>query len=291
MNTTVTAPHISAILPEHLPEVGAFLHENLNRRFSAERWIASLTHRWAAVAPNHGMQLRDGERLVGVFCAIYADQVIDGREERFCNPHSWCVLESHRHHSIGLILRLIRQPGYHFTMFTPNPKVTEVFRGLKFKDLDTRLLVYPNLPSLSALAGDAFVATKPTQIAAKLRGTALAEYEAHRSIPWLRFAAFGRGNEACLAIYKPVKLKRLPCAWLMHVSDPALFERHGAVLRQYLLLRQGFASTRIEQRWLPGNAKPLAYAMQRRQPKLYLSKTLGDAQIRDIYSELMSLDV
>lgn len=290
-STTAAAPKVSPILAEHLPEVGDFLHENLNRRFTAQRWIASLTHPWATAAPNYGMQLRDGERLVGVFCAIYSDQVVDGREERFCNPHSWCVLESHRRHGIGLILQIIRQPGYHFTMFTPNPKVTEVFRGLKFKDLDDRLLVYPNLPSWQALRGGHFASSDPAQIAARLQGTALAEYEAHRNIPWLRFAAFGRDGDACLAIYKPVRLKRLPCAWVMHISSADGFERHGALLRHHLLLRHGFAGMRIEQRWLVPGARPLALRMQRRQPKLFMSKTLGDAAIRDVYSELMSLDV
>ena len=290
MTTPAAAPKVSPIQAEHLPEVGEFLHQNLNQRFTAQRWIESLTHPWAAAPPNCGTQLRDGERLVGVFCAIYSDQLIDGKVERFCNPHSWCVLESHRRHSIGLILRIIRQSGYHFTMFTPNPKVTEVFRGLKFKDLDDRLLVYPNLPSWQALRSGAFAVSRPDEIAARLNGTALAEYEAHRSIPWLRFAAFGRGDDACLAIYKPVRLKRLPIAWVMHVSSAASFERHGGLLRQHLLT-QSFVGMRIEQRWLESGGRPWALVIQRRQPKLFLSKTLADAQIRDVYSELMSLDV
>lgn len=285
---------VEPIRSADLPAVGSFLHEHLNRRFSPERWIGSLTHRWAPEPPNHGMLLRDGDRLVGVLCAIYSEQTIDGRVERFCNPHSWCVLESHRRHGIGLVLRIIRQPGYHFTMFTPNPKVTEVFRGLKFKDLDDRLLVYANLPSWRAALGAGFATSEPATIETRLTGTALAEYEAHRDIPWLRFTAFGRGSEAVLAIYKPVRLKRLPCAWLMHVSDPAGFERHGALLRHHLLLRHGFAFTRMEQRWLaplgPGQRR-LAMSMRRHQPKLFLSASLGDAQVRDVYSELMSLDV
>ena len=95
---------VTTIQEEHLPEVGQFLHENLNQRFSAERWISSLTHPWSAERPNLGMQLRDGDRLVGVFCAIYSDQVIDGKVERFCNPHSWCVLETHRRQGIGFAL-------------------------------------------------------------------------------------------------------------------------------------------------------------------------------------------
>jgi len=285
-----TAPKVSPITAEHLAEVGQFLHENLNRRFTPQRWVESVTHPWAADAPNYGMQLRDGDRLVGVFLAIYSDQTIGGRTERFCNPHSWCVLESHRRHGIGLVLQLVRQPGYHYTMFTPNPKVTEVFRGLKFKDLDNWMRVYPNLPSWRAFAPGRFAVSAPEEIAARLSGTALAEYQAHRDIPWLRFAAFGDAGQASLAIYKPIRLKRLPVAWVMHLSDPARFPTQGGLLRQHLLL-QGFAGLRIEERWLPAGSAGLSLRMQRGQPKLFQSKTLADAQMRDVYSELMSLDV
>ena len=279
------------IQAEHLPAVGAFLHENLNARFSAQRWIESLTHPWAAEVPNYGMQLLEGGRIVGVFCAIYSDQVIRGQVERFCNPHSWCVLESHRRHSIGLILQIIRQPGYHFTMFTPNPKVAEVFRGLKFKDLDKHMLLYPNLPTWQALRPGSFAVSAPQQIEARLSGQALAEYQAHRSIPWLRFAAFGDKQDACLAIYKPVRVKRLPVAWVMHLSRSDTFERLGGLLRQHLLLRHGFAGMRAEARWFSPAAARGAHTMERQQPKLFMSKTLAEADIHDVYSELMSLDV
>jgi hypothetical protein len=285
------APKPVPIHAEHLPAVGAFLHENLNRRFSAQRWIESLTHPWAADAPNFGMQLLEDGRIVGVFCAIYSDQVIRGQVERFCNPHSWCVLESHRRHSIGLILQIIRQPGYHFTMFTPNPKVAEVFRGLKFKELDNRMLLYPNLPSWQAVRTGSFAVSAPAAIEAHLSGQPLAEYLAHRSIPWLRFAAFGDGQDACLAIYKPVRVKRLPVAWVMHVSSSAAFERLGCLLRQHLLLRHGFLGMRIEARWLSAAAEHSAHTMASRQPKLFLSNSLAQSDIQDVYSELMSLDV
>ena len=43
-----------------LPDVGRFLHENLNRKISPDAWAGSLSHRWAAEQPNHGMQLRAG---------------------------------------------------------------------------------------------------------------------------------------------------------------------------------------------------------------------------------------
>lgn len=288
--TPAPAVRVQTIQAADLPAVGRFLHENLNRRFSAEQWVSSVTHRWSADVPNHGMQLLEDGRVVGVFLAIYSDQVVDGRVERFCNPHSWCVLDSHRRHGISLVLQLVRQKGYHFTMFTPNPKVAEVFRGLKFKDLDATQWTWLNLPSPAALRPGSFAVTDATSIEARLSGVALDEYRAHRDIPWLRFAAFGQGSASCLAIYKVIRWKRTQCAWLLHVSDPHLFMQHGGLLRTHLLRAHGLLTSRIEGRWLP-SAPRGAFSTPRTQAKLFQSASLSDGKIRDVYSELMSLDI
>ena len=281
---------ISAIQENHLPQVGKFLHDNLNSRFSTERWISSLTHGWAQSSPNYGMQLLDGDSLVGVFCAIYSDQVIDGRLERFCNPHSWCVLETHRGHGIGLVLHLVKQTGYHFTMFTPNPKVAEVFLGLKFKNLDDRQYRCVNTPSVAALRAGSFAESRRDHIAEHLRGQDLLDFAAHRDIPWLNFVVFGDGADVCWVIYKRARWKRLPAAWVMYVSDALVFSRLDGLLRSHLLLKHGLLTIKVEARWLI-SAPALAWNETRTQPKLFLSKTLGPGQIRDVYSELMSLDV
>ncbi len=281
---------ISPIQAEHLTHVGQFLHENLNSRFSAERWVSSLTHAWATARPNYGMQLRDEDRLVGVFCAIYSDQVVQGRLEHFCNPHSWCVLESHRRHGIGLVLNIIKQPGFHYTMFTPNPKVAEVFLGLKFKNLDDRQYRCLNAPDFSVLRRSAFIESTPEGIATRLRGQDLIDFEAHRTIPWLSFVAFGAGEEVCWVIYKPARWKRLPAARIMYVSNPDAFNRHNGKLRRHLLQQNGMLTMKIEARWL-SSAPSFSWNEKRTQPKLFFSKTLDQAQIVDLYSELMSLDV
>jgi hypothetical protein len=91
------------ILEADLGEVGQFLNAHLSQRIAPKAWSESLTAPLGCqLQPNYGMQLLEDGRIVGVFCAIYSDQVIKGQVERFCNPHSWCVLESHRRHSIGL---------------------------------------------------------------------------------------------------------------------------------------------------------------------------------------------
>jgi hypothetical protein len=238
------------------------------------------------------MQLRDGTTLVGAMLAVYSDQTIDGRTERFCNPHSWCVLPDYRNHGIGLVLHLIKQPGYHLTMLTPNPKVAQIFRGLRFKDLDDRLVVFPNVPSPAALLPGRFAETDPERIAQRLapKPDVLRDFELHRDIRWLRFLAFGAGSDVCLIAYKDSTWKKLPSARIIHVSNPDALERHRGVMQTKLFFKHAMVTSRVEARFL-SRVPPLAYRTKRTQAKLFMSRTLKDSQIRDFYSELVALDV
>lgn len=285
MSITITAIDNAA-----LGDVGRFLHHNVNRQISPEAWVGSLIHPWCDARPNFGFQLRDGEMLTGVFCAIYSDQNIDGRTERFCNPHSWCVLSDYRNHSLGLALALIKQRGYHFTMLTPNPKVAEIFIRLGFKRMDEGVVVLPNFPSPIAAVGAHIAESDHNLIARRLSGHVLRDFEAHREIPWLAFLAFGKGDDVCLIAYKIGRWKRLPCARILHISDPAAFDRHLHVMRNCLLLRHGLLVSRAEARFLSREPR-IACSERRTQPKLFLSSTLKDSQIGDLYSELVALDL
>ena len=268
-----------------LDEVGQFLHERLGRRFSKQAWIDSLQQRWAHVSSNLGAHLRSEGRVVGVLCAIYSEQVIAGNTEKVCNPHSWVVDEPYRNHSIGLLLALLRQRGWHFTMFTPNPKVAQVFAGLRFRVMDDTLFYLPNLP-----APRGGVVTEPVAIKALLEGAALRDYEAHAHLPWLHFAAFGPKGDACLVVYKLTRWKRMPCAQLLHVSDAGAMQRHGHRLRSHLLMKHRATFTRVEGRLL-AEAPRLAIRSVRLMPKMVLSQTLQDNQVTDLYSELVALDL
>lgn len=278
---------VSPIVREDLLSVGQFLNEHLNRRISPEQWVASVTHDWADARPNFGVKLSDGDRLVGVFLAIYSDQSIRGRTERVCNPHTWCVLKEYRSKAVGLAAALVKQPGYHFSMLTPNPNVEAVFRFMKFRELDTRLSIFPNLPGLSgvrAVSGD-------DAIRASLRGDTLQDYERHADIPWLRHAVLEAPDGArCWIVHKPRVWKKLPCADLLHVSDPEVFRRGLPALRAHLLFRCRMVWTRVETRFI-GAHPPWAIERTRTQPKLFLSTSFSDGDVRDIYSELVSLDL
>ena len=280
-------PVLAPIARDDLPEVGRFLTENLNRRIPPEQWAASVTHEWCSARPNYGMKLTADGRLVGVFLAIYSDQVIRGQSERVCNPHTWCVLKEYRARAVGLAAALVKQPGYHFSMLTPNPNVDAVFRFMKFRELDKRVCIFPNLPGV----GRGTVTDVPAEMRRQLAGSDLADYDRHAAIPWLRhFVLTGADGRACWVVHKPRVWKRLPCADLLHVSDPAVFRAHLATVRNYLLFRCRMAWGRIETRFV-GAPLPLSLARERTQPKLFLSPTLADGDVRDLYSELVSLDI
>ena len=276
--------------PQDIAAVADFLHERMNPRITAKAWLAALTQRWTAAAPNHGWQLRDAGRLVGVFCAIYSDQPVAGRLEKFCNLHSWCVLPEHRASSMHLVLPLLRQQDYHFTLYTPNPTVAAIFLGLGFRRLEDRLVYTFNAPHPGLLHGGRFVEDDPQCVVPRLHGAALDDYGAHQGIPWLHFVAFGQGDDVCLAIYKRERWKRMPCAQLLHISDHGALRRHGALLRHHLLIHRRLPACRIEGRFL--KAPPaLSIAVPRTQTKLVRSATLADEQIGNLYTEIVALDL
>jgi hypothetical protein len=281
---------VSPITAEDIPAAGQFLHENLNRKISAARWAESLQHRWAENPPNHGAKLVHDGRIVGVCCAIYSDQVVEGKVEHFCNPHSWAVLDEFRNSSINLVLYLVKQKGWHFSMLTPNPKVEQIFRHLGFKDLPKEMLFLPNLPSPQILSPRSVIETTPGKIEALLSPAAAKEYRDHSSIPWLRTVVFGVQGDMCLVFYKPMRKKKLPGARILGLTDRAAFSRHFGLLGHHLLVNRGLVFSRIERRWVD-EVPPWPLRTERSEPKLFLSRTMDPRHFRDMYTELMALDI
>jgi hypothetical protein len=61
-------------------------------------------------------------------------------------------------------------------------------------------------------------------------------------------------------------------------------------MQHHLLFRRGLVLSRVERRFLLRDPR-IARFERRKQAKLLSSSTLKDAQIRDLYSELVALDL
>jgi hypothetical protein len=282
-------PTLEPIRDDDLPEFCQLLTEHLSAGRSAEQWAQAFRQDWGVMKPNNGFLIRDQGRIVGGIGAIYAERVIRGRAERFCNITSWCVLEAYRAQSMRLAMAVVAQPGFHFTDLTPTEVVSKTLQFLKFKPMNERHAVWPNFPwPLSRLGGTRVVAD-PDRIEEVLAATDAKAFRDHRHLPWLRHAAVGRPGAFCHVVWRPDRLKGVAGAMVLAMSDAESFLRHRLALGAHLLPR-GYLYTRVESRLLPRLPLPSRELAGFRN-KVFRSDVLSEADISNLYSEIVALNL
>jgi hypothetical protein len=286
----MSKPSIEAIKDEDLLDFCRFLTEHLSQERSPEEWAEAFRQDWGVTKPNNGFLIRVDHRIVGGIGAIYAERLIGGRPERFCNITSWCVLDQYRSQSMRLALALTSQPGFHFTDLTPTEVVSKTLQFLKFRPMNERQAVIPHLPwPFSRLAG-VRVVTDPEQVDQILSPEARKAFRDHRHLRWLGHLAIGRPGAYCHVVYKKTYLKNLPGAFVLAASDPHYFLQYRFALGSHLLLRRGLVFTRIESRLLPRVPRPCIELSGYRN-KVFRSDTLAEADISNLYTEIVALDL
>jgi hypothetical protein len=279
-------PTIEAITKDNLQEFADFLVQNMSYRRSSEAWIEGLSANWAAERPNFGYMLRDEGRVVGGIGAIYADRLIRGQTERFCNITSWCVLDDYRKFSMQLAMRLVAQEGIHLTDFSPTKVVAGALQFLKFQPLDEAVIVLPNLP----VPGFGWrVEMDPVSIGQEFSGDLARKWLDHSAFPWLNQLLLGRPGQWCHVIYKRRSFKGLPCASILHLSAGGIFLQGLAALKLHFLLH-GMVSTHVERRMLPAVPR-IAKIRTGFNTKQFKSDTLSGNDIDYLYSESVALDL
>ncbi|MBL0355090.1 MAG: hypothetical protein WAS49_03695 [Candidatus Dechloromonas phosphoritropha] len=282
----MTKPIIEPITDQTLPEFAAFLEFNMPVSRSAEDWILGLRVSWCESRPNYGFLMRDQGEVVGGIGAFYADRIIGGQKEKFCNITSWCVLDSHRKYSMQLTMSIVAQRGYHFTDFSPTKVVAGTLQFFKFKSLDEGIAVVPNLP-LPLFSGR--VLTESCDIEQNLTGKMLDVWRDHTKFPWLHHLIVGKTNDWCYVIYKPRRFKSLPCSKVIYLSDGRVFNRYLNCLSWHFFW-QGMMTTHVEKRML-SEIPMTAIVRTGFNPKQFLSQTLEPKDIDYLYSETVALDL
>jgi hypothetical protein len=280
---------VAPIAEDDLPAVCRFLAHGFNAEADPDIWMTAFRHRWAAQQPNHGYMLQEDGAIVGVIGAIYSDQNIRGRPERFCNINNWYVDPAYRRHSLLLLSRLLAQKGIHFTNIRPQPEVAKICAALKFQYLDDGRVTYiVNVPGLPFLRRSE-VLVDPEAIAAALSAADAKVFGDHRSCPGLVQLAVGsRADGFCHVAFHTAEIRRIPCIAVLHISDAGLFARHLPALRSHFLWRHHAPLARVETRLLPVTP-PFARVLKREPHNMFLSKTLVPGDVSNLYTEIPAM--
>jgi hypothetical protein len=280
------AIRVDPITDSDVRPVAEFLHAHLNTRVSADSWARAMHVPWPVDAPNRGFLLRDEGTIVGAYLAFYSERTIDGRRERFCNLGAWCVLPSHRLHSVRLLKALLAQDGYHFTDLSPSGSVVPLNTRLKFRFLDTTTALVPNLPWPSRPGRDV-ISGDPAVLERTLTGPEREVYRSHAAAAAARHVVLVRGDDTCYVVFRRDRRKNLPLfASILYVSNPALFARMSRPFFRHLLLRHRIPATLAELRVLQHRPRP-SLVLQPARRKMYRSARLAPEQIDYLYSELV----
>jgi len=282
-------PTLEPIRDDDLPAFCQFLTEHLSSERTPEKWAEAFQQDWGVAKPNNGFLIRDQGRIVGGIGAIYAERLIRGRPERFCNITSWCVLEAYQAQSMRLAMAVVAQPGFHFTDLTPTEVVSKTLQFLKFKPMNERQVVWPNVPWPFSRLGGTRVIADPDRIEEVLAAADAKVFRDHRHLPWLRHAAVGRPGAFCHVVWKPNRLKGIAGAIVLAMSDAGLFLRYRRALGAHLLWH-GCLYTRVESRLLP-RLPLLSRELAGFRSKVFRSDTLTEADISNLYSEIVGLDL
>ena len=275
---------LSPITDADIAAVADFLHVNYQDRIP---WARSrLAGPWKVEAPNHGFMLRDGQRILGVLLAFYSERRVAGKVERFCDLGTWYVLPEFRFHSLRLLKALLAQDGYHFTSPTPNEKVVPILVRLGFRFLDTSACLIPNLPWPTP-PGRTTISVNPDVIGSALNGIELELYHDHAQALAVRHIVLIRDPDSCYVMYRETRIKGVPVAAIVYVSNPELFHRAILPLTRHLLVRHRLLATSAELRII-GYKPSLSFKIPP-SAKMYRSASLEPNQIDDLYSELVCL--
>ncbi|WP_200826347.1 hypothetical protein [Microbacterium timonense] len=286
MNGPAPRPVLAPILDGDALEVAQFLHRELNTRIAPERWMAILRPRWAS-GPNHGFLLRADGEIVGVYAAVYSTREREDRRWEVCNLAAFCVVETHRAHSLRLVRALLAQKEFVFTDLSPSGNVPAMNDRLGFIRLEGATRLALNLPSWRRGAD---LVESLDEIAGILRGADAAIFADHRDAPAARHLVVRDHDRYAYLVYRRDRRKRLPLfATPLHVGgDPGLLADNWASVASRLL-RHGHVVTLAEERVLGFAPGGVGTVLRSPRPRMFKG-AVDQREIDYLYSELTQLE-
>ena len=201
-----------------------------------EHFRRLFTYPWMKDKPDRGFVLTDEGRVVGYLGTVYADRMIRGRTERFCNLSSWGVLPEYRNHSLSLLYAAHRNKNQTFTNLSARPTVLKVHEALRYQLLGTYKLFTLPLAQLHSLFRFPWpgITLDTDEIGRRLNANDLQLLRDHQATDCGHLLA-GDGARYCYVIWIQRVKRSVPFSEIMYVSDPALLRRHFEAIKLKIL--------------------------------------------------------
>ena len=267
------------------------LLRQINPELSKAEWYRVFTPGWESPEDYCGYGLFDGAEMVGFLGFVFSQRTIDGRLEKFCNLTSWIVRESHKGHSISLMLALRKLKDYTITDFSATGGAIEISKRLGFQVLDDRVTVLPNIPlTILVPQPELNIITEKSVIYQKLAPSEQKIFADHEALPRCHHLLVEK-DRSCYIIFNLVKNAKFPFVHIQYLGNAELFVRHSLVIRQAIDALCGYTSWVIVDHRMLNGLKPLfCFNLPIEVCRLYKSPTLKPEQIDNLYSELVIID-
>jgi hypothetical protein len=270
---------------EHLlEEVLIFLHEHMRPQVAVEHWRETFCYPWLRTRPNYGYALCHCGHVVGVQGICYSMQRINGRTERYCNLHSWCVHPNYRRESLRLLLTAIRQEGCTITTFTASKATVPIMKMFGFTPLDDQVIILPN-PLLAFGAWRVRISLDPDAILAGIDAdnrNILAELG---PMSRARARIAQHGEDWCLCLSVRERRRSLSVVRVIYVSHPVLFAAWASAFARSFFVTDASPLTTCPARFLP-HRPLLSGRFVEPRPAFFKSSRLTAGEVTYLYSEL-----
>lgn len=264
-----------------------------NPAISAEQWRSLFHYPWETDTEQRGFVLRDENRVVGFIGTIWSVRKIAGKAERFCNLSSWITLPEYRNHSLLLFKAVMELRDCTITCHTPAGPLYPLYRRFGFSDLEKNLRIIRPLPAwqgASTWLGDEAI-SDPDEIEPLLPPPEREILNGHRLPGCGHLLLRGRAGEQCYLVYTRTMGKRFPFAHVHYLGNPQVFARNLDRVRLHLMLTLRTPLIMIDARLVADVALPNSREVSLSVPHVFRSGSLSAAQIDNLYSELILLNL
>ncbi|WP_157450223.1 hypothetical protein [Bradyrhizobium sp. ARR65] len=256
------------------------------------RWLPLAARRrlfspvWGGDQSYFGYLMENGGEVVGFLGTLFTLRTIRGRQEPFCEIHSWYVDDIHRNNSLDLLMPVLGLRRTHTLVnYTPTEAVHQIGKKFGFEDLETELRVFYPVPTATT---NLRVLRRKWEIGGYLDPENLAIFQDHCDVFCHHLVILDRsGSVPLYLLMKSMRRKWYePFGRLLYASDFKHFARIAGALAWRLCIRFGWQCIVSDERWFSGTGPSgFTRVVRREVPSQFYSTKIGRDELCPVYSQ------